>query len=297
MTAASALRTALRPARGTLRRLTSRPGAAPVILLYHRVAEPRFDPWSLCVSPANFRAQLEMLAAERQVMPLDDLVAAISARTAPAFATAITFDDGYRDNALVAAPLLAALKLPATLFVTTGRIGAARAFWWDELVALMPRAEHDAHWRRLSALADDAREEELAQLRARAAAPSADEQALPMDAAMLAELAGSGIAIGGHARSHMPLTGLVTERRRAEIAGSRDDLAALLGRAPSGFAYPHGDFDAETARMVQEAGFDWAVAVANRAVPERADRYALPRLTVGDWSAKRLRREIRAAGG
>ena len=49
--------------------------------------------------------------------------------------------------------------------------------------------------------------------------------------------------------------------------------------------------------MVQEAGFGWAVAVANRAVPERADRYALPRLTVGDWSAKRLRGEIRAAGG
>lgn len=120
--------------------------------------------------------------------------------------------------------------------------------------------------------------------------------ALPMDAEQLRQAA-RVFAIGAHARDHLHLTGLDPAAQAAQIAESRDDLAAMLGAAPAGFAYPHGAYDAATPRLVAEAGFKWAVAVKNRAVPRRFDRYALPRLTVGDWSAERLRREIRDAGG
>ena len=123
-----------------------------------------------------------------------------------------------------------------------------------------------------------------------------DADARPMDRAQLRQ-ATQVFAIGAHARDHVHLTRFEPAARAQQIAGSRADLAALLGASPTGFAYPHGDFDTDIARRVAEAGFEWAVAVENRAVPRRFDRYALPRLTVGDWTAERLRREIRNAGG
>lgn len=228
-----------------------------MILLYHRVAEAAFDPWGLCVPADRFREHLAMLAAERCVLPLDDLVSRLANGDTRRFATAITFDDGYADNLAVAAPLLAEAGLHATLFVTTGAVGA-ETFAWDE----------------------------------------SNTAARPMDAEQLRRAA-QVFAIGAHARDrdHVHLTRINPGAGTAQITGSRADLIDLLGEAPAGFAYPHGDFDAATARMAAEAGFDWAVAVENRAVPRRFDRYALPRLTVGNWSAERLRREIRDAGG
>jgi peptidoglycan/xylan/chitin deacetylase (PgdA/CDA1 family) len=48
----------------------------------------------------------------------------------------LTFDDGYADNLLTAKPILERWALPATFFVTTGKLGSSRDFWWDELTRL-----------------------------------------------------------------------------------------------------------------------------------------------------------------
>jgi peptidoglycan/xylan/chitin deacetylase (PgdA/CDA1 family) len=45
----------------------------------------------------------------------------------------LTFDDGYADNLYEASPLLQEAECPATIFVTTGKIGDDKEFWWDEL--------------------------------------------------------------------------------------------------------------------------------------------------------------------
>ena len=49
------------------------------------------------------------------------------ARLPPA-AAAITFDDGYRDNLEIAAPILKRRGLPATLFVASGFIDGGIMF-------------------------------------------------------------------------------------------------------------------------------------------------------------------------
>ncbi len=68
--------------------------ARTLILLYHRVAEPRDDPFQLAVSPHNFESHLEYLSRRGGVVPLNE----IHLRT-KVDRIAITFDDGYRDNA------------------------------------------------------------------------------------------------------------------------------------------------------------------------------------------------------
>jgi peptidoglycan/xylan/chitin deacetylase (PgdA/CDA1 family) len=117
-------------------RLAGRHRSPGIVLMYHRVASDLVDPWRLCVSPVNFVAQLEVLASRFRVVTLRELVAARGSDGARP-SVAITFDDGYADNLHQAARLLAAQGLPATFFLTSGMLGSAREFWWDELDQLL----------------------------------------------------------------------------------------------------------------------------------------------------------------
>lgn len=118
-----------RAVEGAIRRRSRR----GVILLYHRVAGPRFDPLLLDVSPANFDAQLAVLGRETDVLPLAEFERRRRAGTLPPRASAVTFDDGYADNLHAAAPALARHTVPATVFVASGMVGAVGEFWWDDV--------------------------------------------------------------------------------------------------------------------------------------------------------------------
>jgi peptidoglycan/xylan/chitin deacetylase (PgdA/CDA1 family) len=116
----------------TARRLRTHPGV-PLILMYHRIAAAKADPWGLAVSPASFDEQLELLNQRWQVLPLGEFNRLHRCKQLPANAVAITFDDGYACNALAAAPILERHGLPATIFLTTGLISSEEEFWWDAL--------------------------------------------------------------------------------------------------------------------------------------------------------------------
>jgi peptidoglycan/xylan/chitin deacetylase (PgdA/CDA1 family) len=108
-----------------------------VILLYHRVFEPRSDPQRLCVSPKHFARHLEHLGRHYRVMTLQEAGRSLREGRMPKRGVVITFDDGYADNLLNAKPLLERYETPATVFVVTGYVGSEREFWWDELERLL----------------------------------------------------------------------------------------------------------------------------------------------------------------
>jgi peptidoglycan/xylan/chitin deacetylase (PgdA/CDA1 family) len=105
--------------------------------MYHRVAQDETDPWELCVSAAHFAEQLQVLARMATLLPLARLAVDVERGRIRRGSVAITFDDGYRDNLLRAAPLLARADAPATVFVVTGGEASEREFWWDELDRLL----------------------------------------------------------------------------------------------------------------------------------------------------------------
>jgi peptidoglycan/xylan/chitin deacetylase (PgdA/CDA1 family) len=133
------------------------------------------------VDPDAFERQLDALTARRRVLSLRDVLKEID-RPAAAGLAAITFDDGYRDFAEIAAPRLDARSLHATLFVPAGRIGGYND--WDEgifarreiltaaeLRALDPKVveigAHGHDHRRLSGLAAPVLRHETRDARAR----------------------------------------------------------------------------------------------------------------------------------
>jgi peptidoglycan/xylan/chitin deacetylase (PgdA/CDA1 family) len=103
-----------------------------VILLYHRVTRLTSDPQRLAVTPERFAEQLRALSARHPFVRLDGDLGAVREPS-----LAVTFDDGYADNAREALPILEALGVPATFFVATDTIGTRREFWWDELERLI----------------------------------------------------------------------------------------------------------------------------------------------------------------
>jgi len=123
----------------SLARRVRRRGAAPVVLLYHRVAEAASDPQLLCVTPEHFAEHVEVVAENYEPIRLGDLVAALRAGEPPSQAVAITFDDGYADNLGAAKPVLERNGVPATVFVASGWMGGDRMYWWDELEFLLLR--------------------------------------------------------------------------------------------------------------------------------------------------------------
>lgn len=84
-------------------------GAGIVVLMYHRINDV-LPAGELVVPVAKFRQQMEYLAK------LD----------AKKYQVLLTFDDGYRDNYQNAFPVLKRLKLPATIFLTTGYVGTLK---------------------------------------------------------------------------------------------------------------------------------------------------------------------------
>jgi peptidoglycan/xylan/chitin deacetylase (PgdA/CDA1 family) len=98
----------------------------PVILGYHGIADcPRKDDeFMLQLSPAKFRAQLElMLSAGYRFMTVAELARRAEGRRPPPGLAAVSFDDAMRNVFTAALPILAELGIPATVYVPTDWLG------------------------------------------------------------------------------------------------------------------------------------------------------------------------------
>ncbi len=282
-----------------------------VVLIYHRVTTLPSDPQLLAVAPDNFRAQMQYLKDNFPLVRFED-----DWSTAKKPAVAVTFDDGYADNALEALPILEEVGVPATFFVSTGTIGTRREFWWDELERIIlgqgvfpvhfsldddrfgrswptaSAAERQAFYRELHPLVQllppARREGWLRQLRdwARAGEEGRESQR-PMTVDELRLLAGSRwVTVGAHTVTHTRLSALTEEEQRDEIVSSRRRLETLLDRSIEVFSYPFGrkcDYNGASVRSCREAGFVKVAANFPGQVHGWTDPYRLPRQLVRNW--------------
>lgn len=309
------------PSFGSIRdRMTRRRARRAVVLLYHRIATPGLDPWSLCVTPERFASQIEVIARYADVMSVDEMIAAIAAEHLPRRSIAVTFDDGYADNLHAGVPVLERHGVPATVFCVSGAIGSGREFWWDELQRLIlspdagsfdadeilrelqveaagdpRRALFDTLWTRLRPMRDDTRRSTLDAIAERIPAPPPDG-ARPMTREELVELADrAGMSIGAHTVTHAWLAGCDAESQRMEVRQSRARLEELTGQRITCFAYPYGDrgaYDATTVAAIRAAGFDAAFINAVGFIDRDSPILELPRLYVKNWTAEEFERRL-----
>lgn len=122
----------------------------------------------------------------------------------------------------------------------------------------------------------------------------------PLDRAMTAHevlllIEGGLVTVGGHTVTHPALSKLPAHQQRCEIEDSLQDCARIVGASVPGFAYPYGDQDETTRRLVATAGAGWACSTREAAVNRSTfDLYDLPRIQAREWSGARLQDLLRS---
>jgi peptidoglycan/xylan/chitin deacetylase (PgdA/CDA1 family) len=286
------------------------------VLTYHRVDDPARSPdlypGLISATPSEFEDQMRFLASRYHALSLDELLAVRrGAARLPVRSVVVTFDDGYRDFADEAWPILERHGIPVVLFVPTAYAGdPARAFWWDRVYGALSSAtpaqpvETPVGALRLASTSDRlvafrrvrSRVQSLPHPEAMAfvddfcdALGAAPARSTVLDWTELRRLRSEGVALAPHSRTHPLLDRLSPEAAREEILGSADDLVREVGDADRVFAYPGGGESPEVGRVLADEGFELAFTTERGTNDVHATNWLrLRRINVGPASGLTL---------
>jgi peptidoglycan/xylan/chitin deacetylase (PgdA/CDA1 family) len=260
------------------------------IFMLHRFRDP-----ALGIEGTDPEALRRALAWLRQrnypLLSLNELFLRLASGTVPDRAVAFTIDDGYFDQATVAAPIFAEFDVPVTTFLTSGFLDRTLWFWWDRIEyafehTVRTGVELDVGTGELTYRWADPAERRRAQAdfteRCKRV-PDADKheaiarlaQALDVELPVLAperyapmswddarRVERSGMTFGPHTVTH-PIMAQTSDRQAEhEIAESWRRLQAELSRPDPIFCYPNGgptDFGPREIQACRKAGLLGAV--------------------------------------
>jgi peptidoglycan/xylan/chitin deacetylase (PgdA/CDA1 family) len=279
-----------------------------------------------------FRRQLRLLKSRYKVIaPEDFLTWCRQGCELRPLSVLLTCDDGLRNNLTDMLPVLQEEGVRCLFFVTGASASDQPAsLWYEELFLMLHAARCDTFsvygagiemhgelgsrisrqatwWRAVKLLSQIDAERRRGFLRAaRAELAVSDEissggddsprsrrfHLLPRTELVQLELA--GMTIGAHTISHPMLSQCSPEVARAEIAESRTQLQAALGRPVWALAYPFGDAESVTPQIVamaKEAGYEAAFLNIGGGLGASIARFAIPRIhvtagmTLGEFEA------------
>lgn len=273
-----------------------------MILLYHKVGALQHDYNNIGVFPEYFRYQLAYLKQRYDIVPLsehrDNTIA-------------ITFDDGFRDFYTEVFPYLKQQGIPATIFISTGKIGKKEELWTTELLRLiftgnchksrfcleLPTLHYEFPVRTLE-------EKHLLYLALRRLCMKSEEpvcrqilkelldwsgleaagreEYLMLSEEEIRELSESGlITIGAHTVNHVSLGAFSRAYQEKEIRDSKQALERITGKPVSLFSYPFGgsfDYVADTIELLKQEKIEKAYSALVNLGKDAA--YEIPRITV-----------------
>lgn len=295
-----------------------------VILMYHRVTPagegvPDYSPNGMAVTPREFEMHMRFIRAHYDIVPLSRVVSAVSAgEKLPANMCVVTFDDGWRDVYQYAFPVLKALRIPATVFLTTGYAGETEWAWQERTRFMMAqvfgarqfvlkRPELRSVRDELNVIGMAAlltmrgsrlRRYVLEVIRALEAREATERQATLdrlekivvrvtdeptrpfMSWSEVLEMSGHDIAFESHTVSHPVLPALADDIACLEIRRSIADIRNVLGYEPRYLAYPYGKCDQRIVWLAKQQKIQGACTTRIGPVRATDDPHLLARINM-----------------
>ena len=152
----------------------------------------------------------------------------------------ITFDDGYQNNLINAAPILRKYNFSATCYLVSQRIGLSNTWDADKGITQRPLMNYQE----------------------------------------IQEWLEMGMDIGAHTQTHADLEKLSELQAENEINQCKVELEKLYNQSIEDFCYPYGRFNESIVDLVKNSGFMTATTMARGRVNERSNILKLPRIPV-----------------
>ena len=172
-----------------------------------------------------FRRKVDWLRKRFDLVSLEEAQRRISSPVNDRPTVSITFDDGYSENCRDALPLLLRHKIPFTYFITSDPVLRGSYFQHDLRLGL---------------------------------------QLPPNTVGQLRELAGAGVEIGAHTRTHADLGAIHDPRRlHDEVVVAREELQSALDCRIRYFAFPYGrheNLNPQVFQLAADAGYEAVVS-------------------------------------
>jgi peptidoglycan/xylan/chitin deacetylase (PgdA/CDA1 family) len=227
-----------------------------VILAYHRICRADGFMWDdglVSASPEEFERQIRYIAERFTPISFRELQRILKGESLlPPKPIIVTFDDGYMDNYRNAFPILRRYGVPATFFIATGFVEGQKPPWWD-LRAFIAKNGYP---------------------------PVKGPEFMGWDE--IERMAGVGMEFGSHTVNHISLTAASRGEAMEELSRSKAEIERRIGEEVVAFAYPYGRWNDQTAELVEEAGFSFAVTLQHglNRIRDRVNPLALNRIAV-----------------
>jgi len=285
---------------------------AAAILMYHSVRDPERDAdWigpGITHAISVFSRQMELVARKFNPVTIEDILLFVKGKKSlPARPVAITFDDGYLDNLEFAEPVLGALGVPASFYVTTGLIGRPDAPWFSQIRRAFrttrcttwgssaqrrtwdlskPDALNDALLSAYDLCAPLVRERQRQAVatieRELGVEPVLPGRRLMMNWDEVKSLRKAGHVVGSHTVTHPNVAHVSEEAAREESVLSKRQIEEALQEPVVHFSYPHPalkpQWSEKTTAILGEAGYATAVTTSPGIVRTGANPLSLSRL-------------------
>jgi len=279
-------------------------GRKHVILGFHRICSNGLPVNSFDTCPTIelklFREILIYVKQHYNILPLSEFY---KIRDLDKPLAAITFDDGWRDNYDLAFPVLQGLKVPATIFVTTGKIGTDEPFWQQMLGKTfkefmgMGKSREQENFKKLLGieekvvLTQDFLEKTTHQWKSLSSADLKEKVDLLrnyckdfrgtrcfLNIEEIQEMLRFGIEFGTHSINHLILSKEPDAIVETELSGSKKTLEKVVGKLVDMLAYPDGGLNDRVVEIARDLGYKVGCTTKAGYACKRDDPMRLPRL-------------------